>query len=528
MGLRPEGLLGAVVSGLMLGSTLGFSPESAWPLLVWVALVPLLLRLETGMTLPRFFFEAWLMLWVMQAVTLGRTFEIHPGWSLLIVTVQASLMSPVFAVHGLLHRKLGRRMALLGLPACFTAWEWFITLQPLHLSTPLGATQADFYPLIQFYDVAGVWGGTFWIVVCNVLVLEIVHLGRTRRDAWGRIAAHVLATLTLVGLPPLAYSAWVFFHEETQAPARIQVGLIQAGERRPPNLHPLVQATQLSAEALGHGPDLLVWPETTLLRDLGQTINRGHWRELYAWIDASDVPVLSGMLDVDRTAAELRHFNTATLITPQLAALALNLADSQPEGPLPLSRVYQKRKLFPLTERIPFADVFPVLRAAYSVMPGEPTFGFEPGNAPEVFAFLDRKGIKHQVGAFICYEALFPQITADLVRAGADVLVTVSSDLRLQPRARWVTAAHTRIRAIETRHAIARVSTVGHSLIVDAYGRVTTQLPMDEPMAATGEMQLGHALTPYVRWNDWLPRACAVFAVVLLCGCALRRFANGA
>ena len=200
-------------------------------------------------------------------------------------------------------------------------------------------------------------------------------------------------------------------------------------------------------------------------------------------------------------------------MTPQLAYYAL----TQPVERALDIKVYRKRELFPFFERVPYVGVFPALHRFVWHEPGEPGRNYGYGDAPVVFAFLDRRGEKRRIGAFICFEILFPSVAADLVRAGADLIATVSNDQHLRSDARWVTAAHAAIRAIETRRSVARVNTVGYSLVADDWGRVHIGAPLDTAGSWIQPMRVHRGQSLYVRWGDWLPEACvtAVFGLFL-------------
>lgn len=509
-----------LASGVLCGSAYLFIPASPLPVLAWVGLVPLLLRLRSVAGFGRFYAEGLAMLWVMQLFTLGRVFSIGVGWSLLAVSVQALVTSGVFILFWLLRRSLGWRAALLALAPCWTAWEWLYAKQPLQIPTFLGATQADFTPLIQFYDLTGVWGGTFLIVLSNaLLVLAIARAAGSRAVLARAVPAIAVAML----LPPLAYAAWVF-HAKDAEPVQpaIRVALTQTGDPAKLRGALVAAAAQASEPVLPTKPDLLLWPETALQREATSPDNLKLWMSLYDWVSRADVPVLTGITDIAtyavpppllaRQGQREEYFNAAALVTPQLAYYAL----TQPAERALDIKVYRKRELFPFFERVPFLGVFPALHRFVWSEPGKPGRNYGQGDAPVVFAFLDQRGEKRRVGAFICFEILFPSVAADLVRAGAELIATVSNDQHLNGNARWVTAAHAAIRAIETRRSVARVNTVGYSLVADAWGRLHMTAPLDSAGTWIQPMQVHRGQSLYVRWGDWLPATCAIAVCGLL------------
>lgn len=506
---------------MLVGCAYLFIPDSPLPVLAWFGFVPLLIRLEKIQGFWRFYAEALAMLWIMQLFTLGRVFIIGLGASFFFVTWQALLSSAPFILLWLARRGLGWPRALLGLPFCWTAWEWLYIKQPMQIPTLLGATQADFYPLIQFYDITGIWGGSFLIMLSNVLI--VLALIRSRRTGQRRAICYSGMIAAAVLSPPLLYSAWVFSQETNEhSKESVRVAIIQTGNPENLSSHPVTQAIEISETVLAEKPDLLAWPETALERDARSEENRSLWQSIFAWSANRNIPVLTGIIDVAtyahppplllRQGLHDEHFNAAAVITPQLSYYALTL---------PIARaleikVYRKRELFPFAERAPFLETFPFLTPLVMHAPDKPPRNLGIGKQPQAFAFFDREGKKRRVGAFICFEILFPHVAADLVRAGAEFLVTVSNDQHLHGNARWVTAAHARIRAIETRRSMARVNTVGHSLFADPYGRIDDRMPLDVAGASIHGMEVRTAKSVYVRWGDWLPLTCAFISLLVL------------
>src|SRR5262249_59417191 len=80
-----------------------------------------------------------------------------------------------------------------------------------------------------------------------------------------------------------------------------------------------------------------------------------------------------------------------------------------PDGAI--AATYDKQRLVPLAEYVPFRSVVPGAEAdAY--VPGTPADPLRSGTL--------------RLGTVICYEALFPHLVRDLVRRGAELLVNIS------------------------------------------------------------------------------------------------------
>jgi len=111
---------------------------------------------------------------------------------------------------------------------------------------------------------------------------------------------------------------------------------------------------------------------------------------------------------------------------------------------------------------------------------------------------------KLSYGPAICYEVVFPQITATQVRNGADVLVTITNDAWYDgtsaPRQHLNQA---RLRAIEDDRYLLRAGTTGISAAVDPAGTILQEIPMGRQGTIFSKFQPRRTTTPYVRFGDW-------------------------
>jgi apolipoprotein N-acyltransferase len=187
-----------------------------------------------------------------------------------------------------------------------------------------------------------------------------------------------------------------------------------------------------------------------------------------------------------------------------------------PDGSM--GRIYGKRHLVPFGERMPFEWLLPGLakidlgQAEWTPGPGAVLFPV-PGLGP--FACL------------ICFESIFPDLSRESVRAGAQWLVNITND-------EWFGngpalpqhAAMAQFRAVENHVPLARCANTGITEIVDSAGRVTARLPVFRAGVLVHPLPPPGRPTPYTRLGDW-PGAAALIAsgVLLLLAFARRRAA---
>ncbi|MFH0778685.1 MAG: apolipoprotein N-acyltransferase, partial [Candidatus Eisenbacteria bacterium] len=125
-----------------------------------------------------------------------------------------------------------------------------------------------------------------------------------------------------------------------------------------------------------------------------------------------------------------------------------------------------KIHLVPFGERIPYDDVFPILR---SVDFGEADF--ERGKEFTVFDVGGKK-----FGVLVCFESIFPELVRSFTREGADFMVNITNDEWFGRSAAPYQHAYMAVfRAVENRVSVARCANTGVSMLIDPWGRVTLE-----------------------------------------------------
>jgi len=174
-----------------------------------------------------------------------------------------------------------------------------------------------------------------------------------------------------------------------------------------------------------------------------------------------------------------------------------------PSG-LPLSR-YDKVNLVPFGEFVPWP--FGLLANKVSTEVGD----FAPGRGV-VVSPVDG----HKIGAFICYESVFPNFVRRFVADGAEVLFNISNDGWFgKSAAREQHLRIVRMRAAENRRWILRSTNDGVTATIDSAGRLRGTLPLY--MQATSYTGFNYISdkTIYTRFGDWFALLCAT--ITLLC-----------
>ncbi|HEY1337380.1 MAG TPA: apolipoprotein N-acyltransferase, partial [Bryobacteraceae bacterium] len=171
----------------------------------------------------------------------------------------------------------------------------------------------------------------------------------------------------------------------------------------------------------------------------------------------------------------------------------------------PVSR-YDKVNLVPFGEFVPWP--FGIAAKHISTEVGD----FAPGKRV-VVSPVDG----HKIGAFICYESVFPNFVRKFADGGAEVLFNISNDGWFgKSAARAQHLSIVRMRAAENRRWILRSTNDGITATIDSAGRMRGTLPLYvEATSYTGFTYVPEK-TFYTRWGDWFPLVCATIAVMCL------------
>ncbi len=154
---------------------------------------------------------------------------------------------------------------------------------------------------------------------------------------------------------------------------------------------------------------------------------------------------------------------------------------------------YDKMYLVPFSERIPFEDIFKFLKKLH--LGGS---HFSRGREFKVFNY---RGIKFCV--LICWEGIFPRLVRKFVERGANLLINISEDMWFgRTSGPYQHAGMTVLRSIEYRRALVRCATAGISQVVLPSGRISFRTNLFERKIAKVKVPLNSGLTIYAKTGD--------------------------
>lgn len=490
-------------SGVLLAAALpGFGLRH----LAWVCLTPLALALAhetvgaaraaalglvTGLV-TNLVVSSCLVATLMRFGSLPRTWALL-GWLLLAAT-QAGLLAGAAALAWVAHAR-SRVPRALALPAAIVVAE---ALYPSVFPLFVGNALAGGTTLVQILDVTGPLGLSFLVALTSTAVAgAMLWLWRRAGPPPWRAALGVAAALALAG----SYGA-VRVRQLDAAVAtaerRLRVGLVQTNEGIFADLAAVragVRRHQAQSASLAErGVELAVWPESAY----NFPLTAGMTDVATAVLGPVRLPVLFGGLRLDAAGERRRVFHSAFLANRDGRVLGH----------------YDKRRLVPFGEYVPFDEVWPAL-GDLSPRSG----GFTAGRGAPV---LELAGARLAVD--ICYEDLFPGLARSRVGDAPHVLVNLTNDAWFGDTREAVMHLHAAtFRAVEQRRFLVRATNTGVSAVVDPVGRIVASLPT----GTAGELVHDVALLTGTTWYSRFGDAPFVGLVCLAAGLAALRSRGG-
>lgn len=420
-------------------------------------------------------------------------------------------------------KKVSPKLGLWTLPVFWMAFEmvhlnWEISWTWLNV----GNAFAQFPSWIQWYEFTGVFGGTLWIWVANLLIFKYLINNNWHFKTW-KIPVTFgkdLLKMKLWIIIPLAISIFQYVsHEEKGRP--VEVGVIQ------PNYEPHYekfkatskdrqrQFLKLSNEIITDSMRYLVYPETSFGRvDKDNLKSNRDLRALRKFVDQHpQVNIVTGInsfniFDGDEPhSAAVRKMESRGKIT-YFEALNAATQVSVTENDYPF---YVKSKLVPGAEITPYKSFFFFIQPLMEHLDGSVE---GHGTQPDRKAFVSEAG---KVAPVICYESIYGEYHTGYIKDGAEAIFIVTND------GWWdYSPGHIQhlkfasLRAIETRRAVARSANTGVSAFLNQRGDILQPTKYEEEAAIKRTILFNQEMTFYVKYGDLIGRTAALIAILLL------------
>ncbi|MEQ8253046.1 MAG: apolipoprotein N-acyltransferase [Smithellaceae bacterium] len=499
--LTLEAIVLAAASGVLL--FLSF-PKYGSGFLAWIALMPLLWAIRGASSIRQGLFLGFitgmvchvgLIYWITYVVVNYGYLPIYVGIVLmLLLACYLSIYISLFSAGVIFFRRwiplwLAAPVLWVCLEYCksylLTGFPW----------ENLGYSQYLNKDIIQFADIAGVFGISFLIVLVNAALIEVI--GKKTRKEFILVAAVILiiAGVLLYGVKRSAQIDLIL----KDAPAT-EVSIIQGNIDQAIKWNDSFQKEtidiykNLSLQNMPSPGGLIVWPETALpfdYQDAGQ-----FQEEVRAVSLKTKSWFIFGSTSYENSKEKIDYYNSAYLLSP--------------EGEI--KGKYNKVHLVPYGEFVPLRTVFPFINKLTAGM-GD----FTAGSGYYPLTRGDKK-----IGVLICYEGILPSAAREYKKKGSQLLVNITNDAWFgATSAPFQHFSMAVFRAVETRFYLVRAANTGVSAIVDPRGEIVAGTNIFERAAIKGKVKYSNIQTIYAEYGDILVLVCCLlvlffFAFVIL------------
>ena len=508
------------IRNIMLAILAGGLLTAAWPTwgiapLVFIGFVPLLMlesRIAQGEK-GRMFWLSFLAFLIWNVATTWWVWNATPAATLAWV-LNALFMAIVFQVFHLTKKKICNKplgnLILIPYWMAFELLTYWWSIKWPWLS--LGNVFSSCVSWIQWYEYTGVAGGTLWVLLVNILIVNILQHFKSREAKPLMINIGVELVIVLL---PILIGTNIYKHYEDQG-EDVEVIVVQQ------NCDPWNEQFdhELDDQVVQNNINLslpLVTPNTRFVVSSESAIQEGIALERTQ--DSRALKMLHGYIQrfpqmafvIGGTTYEwvpkgmeddfpARPTNSGRYYYCHNSALLIDTVDMQHRN---------KSQLTPAVEAIPewmgFLRNFSLtMGIARGTLKGDPE--------SKVMAFGDYK-----VGVAICYESAFGEYVSSFCKKGADLLFVITNDGWWGDTPGYKQHFEfSKLRAIECRRCIARSANTGRSGFFNQRGDVLQQTQYWVPDAIRATLKANDKVTFYAKHGDYLSRIAVYLTFVLV------------
>lgn len=507
-----------LLTGLLLAlawPTYGFSP------LIFVAFVPLLMisekKILTGKIGFSFFASVYFSFLVWNFITTSWLYYSTAFGMLFAVLVNSLIMALVFYVYAKLYKKLNFLAS-----ASFFICLW-LSFEQLHFlwdfSWPwlsLGHVFSESTSFIQWYEYTGVFGGSLWVLVVNFTIFKALLLFKKYKDR-SLLYRLALRLVVFIGLPILVS---VIIKPDLKATSHLETVVLQ------PNIDPYADKYDLTDADIKNSlldlsepfikpqeKQLFLAPETVFAHGTpwqsfevseansfgDELLKRNPRAQVLYGISAYDLI----HREADKTLQS--NFMKEDLWYNDFNSAVFQTADSPAD-------FYHKSKLVVGVENFPYKGLLQPILGDIMIDLGGTVATKTTQENREVFDVDSTENI----APIICYESVYGEYVTDYVKNGATLLTIITNDAwwgdTQGHQQHW---SYAKLRAIETRRAVARSANTGISGFIDKDGSVISRTKYDEKTAISTEVPLYDEMTFYVKYGNIIPRVALFLALFI-------------
>jgi len=515
----------AALSGVLLYLSW---PDRHLSFLVFISLVPLFIVLRDlslsseKRVYGKVFFYSWLAFAIWNGLTGWWISLAHWSGLVAVVFIAASVESLFMVAYVYCRRKLGVRKGNIALVFLWLTHEWILLSWDMEWPwLALGYAFADYPKWIQWYEYTGVFGGSVYIVLVNLLFVFAWAKGGIKKENRKSFLPPLMMILIPMGFSLSLYYSYVPKGKEVEIVV-VQPNIEPYEEKF--SLSPLTQLElflSLAEKKIGPETRYVVGPETLIPKGIDELNLEGEGLLMLLKSFQKTYPQLHLVLGANtirrypkRMTETARYYEDGGFwYDVYNTAMQVSGADSIP--------LYHKSKLVVAAEKMPFLQVLEPLLGDIVIDFGGISGSNRTQKNREIFVSDDGE---FKIAPIICWENEFGSFQGEYFRKGAQLIFLITNDGWWGDSEGHRQHLHyTRVRAIESRKAVARSANTGISAFINQRGDIEQQLAWEERGSLKQKLAANPEITFYSKHGDYLLRIAVWLSVFFLLYALVRR-----
>ena len=351
-------------------------------------------------------------------------------------------------------------------------------------------SQTDYFLISQNVEYTGIFGLTFWIVLVNVIIYQLINNFNKK---------NTLFLLLAFSFPWITGS--IIKNSYNSESSELKIKVVQPDislDQKNNIMDSLNDLIALSNQTSNDSISLIIWPETSISGNFidNKKYNRNFSKEMNNFLQSNNFSLMAGLV--------LRDFNN----NKRYNSAVLFQGDS-------ISGIYNKQRLVPHVEHTP--EIFNKLGLNLIKM-GNYNIGKD-------LSLFNVNGISF--ASMICIESVFPNPTRHFVNSGAEFIIYIVNDAWYPGNPQLEQHARRSIyRAIEHRKTVVRCANTGISMIVDPYGNITDKLEFNKPGVIETDILISDKKTFYTKYGDLFSKINVIVLIFIILSAIFRRVIN--
>lgn len=471
-------LLLSIISALLLFLSfkdLGF--------LAWVSLAPFLIVIYNS-NLKQTLLNSFICgISFFASVTYWMT-ELPVKYTWLLVAI---LLSPIFLLFGIVSYFIIKKIhqpfiRIFLVPAVWILMEYLRSQTLLAFTIGiLGYTQHNFLPLMHVTRFTGIYGISFIVILCNMVIFETVIFSiKNKKVIFKYLTVGLSILLIFITYGIISVNNNLNRVVRGKGYNEISVAVVQPdilfGKKYSKKGTELIPEPYSESTYFKPGTDLVIFPESALWGSIDESKTFEEWAR--NTLENEPLCILIGQYMHDKEYN--RYYNSALLYNSNMEILGRY----DEIHPVPFSQYVPYRRILGLLKFVDFSIV-----------------NLIPGND---YISLNYPG-KGNLGVNICYESTIPSIARKTRNNGAEAIIVISDGSSLNDSiATWHHLIFSKVRAIENGCYVVQCANTGISSIISPDGMIMARTDLLEREVLYGSIYMIPEKTFYSKFGNLL------------------------